>query len=95
MKKAAEFRKNLNKKFLETDYPRGRAIKVIRRFHFGLGDQKTSRKLSGLYFASPGTAKKQFRPLRRKGKSETLSADRELFRLKDHFLKDLSPSNKS
>ena len=26
-----------NKKFLETDYPRGRAIGVFRRFHFGLG----------------------------------------------------------
>ena len=25
-----------NKKFLETDYPRGRAIEVFRRFHFGL-----------------------------------------------------------
>ena len=29
-----------NKKFLETDYPRGRAIGVFRQFHFGLGDQK-------------------------------------------------------
>ncbi len=26
-----------NKKFLETDYPRCRAIEVFRQFHFGLG----------------------------------------------------------
>jgi len=33
--------KHNNKKFLETDYPRGRAIEVFRRFHFGLGGQKS------------------------------------------------------
>tara|TARA_R110002072_G_scaffold142036_1_gene287369 strand:+ start:151 stop:363 length:213 start_codon:yes stop_codon:yes gene_type:complete len=30
-------KKKGNKKFLETDYPRGRTIEVFCRFHFGLG----------------------------------------------------------
>ncbi len=41
-----------NKKFLETDYPQGRAIEVFRRFHFGLLGPKTEI----LYFTSPRTA---------------------------------------
>ena len=28
--------RKINKKFLKTDYPRGRAIEVLRRFYFGL-----------------------------------------------------------
>ncbi len=43
-----------NKKFLETDYPRGRAVEVFRRtdsyrYHFGL-----RAKTEILYFAPPG-----------------------------------------
>jgi len=33
-----------NKKFLETDYPQGRAIGVFRRFHFDLRSKKELRK---------------------------------------------------
>ncbi len=42
----------LNKKFLKTDYPQGKAIEVFRRFHFGLLEPKTEI----LYFTSPRTA---------------------------------------
>ena len=41
-----------NKKFLETDYPRGRAAEVFRRFHFGLKAKKRP-EYSGLYFPHP------------------------------------------
>jgi hypothetical protein len=56
-----------NKKFLETDYPRGRAVEVFHRtdsyrYHFGL-----RAKTEILYFAPPGIAKKQFRPPPRGG----------------------------
>ena len=30
-----------NKEFLETNYPRGRAIEVFRSFHFDLSGQKS------------------------------------------------------
>ena len=75
-----------NKKFLETNPACGRqvssrqAIGVFpaspaggRQFHFDLG-VKNRPECSGLYFTSPETAKMQFRPLPRRGESETLPA---------------------
>ena len=68
-----------NKKILETDYPRGRAIEVFCRFHFGLG-----AKNQILYFAPPGITKRQFRPPRRGGEIRKPQgrAIGELFRFK-------------
>jgi hypothetical protein len=71
------WKKRSNKKFLETDYLEARPTSTGRqdigifrlptvRDHFSL---KGQTEIS--YFASPVTAKKQLRPLPRRGKSET------------------------
>jgi hypothetical protein len=39
------------KKFLETNYPRGKAAGVFRSFHFDLKDQKSKF----IYYTSPKT----------------------------------------
>ncbi len=56
-----------NTKFLITDYPRTIVIEVFRRFYFSFGDNNRP-ECSGLYFTSPETVEKQFRPLLRRGK---------------------------
>jgi len=64
---------SINKKFLETDYPRDRAIGVFpaspagrRRFHFGL-----RAKNRNFVFYLTRNCEKRFRPLPRRGEQET------------------------
>jgi len=83
---------NYIKKFLETDYPRGRAIELpaCRQAGFAGFIPMVIGNRNFVFNLTQNCRKWQFRPLPRRGKSETLSTYRqargrtlgELFRLK-------------
>ena len=67
----------LNKKFLETDYPRKQAIGVFRRFHFGLGAKNRPAR-AGLHLPHPAPTIRG-----RKGNSDLVHSSRYARRMQE------------